>query len=48
MLVPAGTGPAVASDARLMHLGQRTFEGGPQAQELLEEALLNQPWAPDV
>src|SRR5439155_3028969 len=46
VLVPAGTGPAVASEAGLMHLGQRTFEGGPQAQELLQVALLNQPWAP--
>ena len=41
MLVPAGAGRAVGPDAGLAHQGQRTFEGWPQQQEFLVEALLN-------
>src|ERR1041385_9104097 len=41
MLVPAGAGRAVGSDTGFTHLSQRTFEGGPQGQELVQEALLN-------
>src|SRR5207247_1542641 len=40
MLVSASAGTAVGSDAGLTHPGQRAFEGRPQREELLEEALL--------
>ena len=41
MLVSASAGRAVGSDTGLTHLGQRAFEGRPQREELLQEALLN-------
>jgi hypothetical protein len=41
MLVPAGAGGAVGSDAGLTHPGQRTFKGRPQWEKPLKEALLN-------
>jgi len=42
MLFAAGTGGAVGANTGLTHLGQRTFEGRPQWEEFIQEALLNQ------
>ena len=41
MLLSAGAGPAIGSDAGLAHLGHGPFESGPESQQLIQEALLS-------